>query len=298
MNKYHEVLARIIESGRRQTNNKGDMSKMYRCAPLPFVGQKRNFIREFIKVLDRLPDDAVYVDLFGGSGLLSHVTRHCKPGARVVYNDFDDYRDRLAAIPHTNRLLRELRRELADVPVKARIDGEHRAAVIRLLEEARLRGPVDYITLSASLLFSGKYMTTHETFVRETFYNRLRRADYEPADDYLEGIEVRSCDYRELVAEFGGTPGVVYLVDPPYLSTDVGTYTMSWRLSDYLDVLSVLAGHRFVYFTSGKSGIIELCDWMGRHPGIGNPFNRCERVSMRAPVNFGSSYEDIMLFTA
>lgn len=273
------------------------MREMYVAAPLPFVGQKRNFVREFVRVLDRLPDDAVYVDLFGGSGLLSHVTRRRKPGARVVYNDFDGFRDRLALIPETNRILGELRVAVDGVPHKSRITGAARERVVAVLDEARCRGPVDYITLSASLLFSGKYMTTYEAFVKETMYNGVRRADYEPADGYLEGIDVRSCDYRELVREFGDESNVVFLVDPPYLSTDVSTYTMSWRLGDYLDVLTVLADHRFVYFTSGKSSIIELCDWMGRHPGLGNPFGGCERVSMRAPVNHSASYEDIMLYT-
>ena len=48
-------------------------------------------------------------------------------------------------------------------------------------------------------------------------------------------------------------PGVVFLVDPPYLSTEAGTYRMSWRLADYLDVLTILKGHSFVYFTSERA---------------------------------------------
>lgn len=64
-------------------------------APLPFVGQKRMFAREFIKVLGQFPDSTVFVDLFGGSGLLSHITKCVRPDATVVYNDFDNYRCRL-----------------------------------------------------------------------------------------------------------------------------------------------------------------------------------------------------------
>lgn len=44
------------------------MTKMNLSAPLPFVGQKRMFAKEFIKVLGQFPDDTVFVDLFGGSG--------------------------------------------------------------------------------------------------------------------------------------------------------------------------------------------------------------------------------------
>ena len=53
--------------------------KMYLSAPLPFMGQKRMFAKEFIKVLELFPDNTVFVDLFGGSGLLSHITKHKKP---------------------------------------------------------------------------------------------------------------------------------------------------------------------------------------------------------------------------
>ena len=42
------------------------MRKMYSSAPLPFVGQKRMFAKEFIKVLGQFPDSTVFVDLFGG----------------------------------------------------------------------------------------------------------------------------------------------------------------------------------------------------------------------------------------
>lgn len=35
------------------------MTKMNLSAPLPFVGQKRMFAKEFIKVLEQFPDDTV-----------------------------------------------------------------------------------------------------------------------------------------------------------------------------------------------------------------------------------------------
>ena len=64
------------------------MKKLYLSAPLPFVGQKRMFAREFIKVLEQFKDKTVFVDLFGGSGLLSHITKHQRPDATVVFNYF------------------------------------------------------------------------------------------------------------------------------------------------------------------------------------------------------------------
>ena len=86
------------------------MKKQYLSAPLPFQGQKRMFAKEYIKVLRQFPDNTTFVDLFGGSGLLSHIAKCQKPNAIVVYNDFDGYRKRLEHIPQTNELLTRLRR--------------------------------------------------------------------------------------------------------------------------------------------------------------------------------------------
>ena len=272
--------------------------KLYFSAPLPFVGQKRMFAKEFIKVLEQFPENAVFVDLFGGSGLLSHIAKNQKPNAKVVYNDFDNYRYRLDAIPNTNALLADLRVFADGIARHKAIEGEARERIFeRLEQEQRTNGYIDFITVSSSLLFSMKYVSSIEEMKKETLYNNIRKSAYQPCPDYLQGIEVVSCDYKELFEQYKNTPNVVFLVDPPYLSTEVGTYNMYWRMSDYLDVLTVLKEHAFVYFTSNKSSIVELCEWLGRNQTIGNPFARCRKVEFNATMNYNATYTDMMFYT-
>lgn len=274
------------------------MSRLYLSAPLPFVGQKRMFAKHFIEAVRQYPAGTVFVDLFGGSGLLSHITKHIHPASRVIYNDFDNYRRRIEEIPRTNALLDRIRPIASRFPRHKPVTGEAREEIFRLLEqEERETGYLDFITLSSSLMFSMKYKMSIPEMRRETLYNNVRKTGYAECPDYLAGLEIESCDYRELFERFRNMPGVVFLVDPPYLSTEVGTYRMSWRLADYLDVLSVLSGHDFVYFTSDKSSLVELCEWMGRNPSLGNPFERCRRREFDATMNYNVRYTDIMLFT-
>lgn len=274
------------------------MSRMYKSAPLPFVGQKRMFAKEFIKVLEQFPAKTVFVDLFGGSGLLSHIAKRTKPESTVIYNDFDNYRLRLQNIPQTNRLLTDLRNMVADnVPRNKPIKGELRERIFeRIEQEERTTGYVDFITLSSSIMFSMKYRLRVPEMRKEVLYNSIRKNNYPLCPVYLEGLEITSCDYKELFNRYKDTPGVVFLVDPPYLSTDVGTYNMYWKMSDYLDVLNVLAGHSFVYFTSNKSSILELCEWLGRNQSLGNPFKNAVKVEFNAHMNYNASYTDMMLF--
>jgi len=272
------------------------MKKEYLSAPLPFVGQKRMFAKEYIKVLGEVRDAKVFVDLFGGSGLLSHITKRQRPVATVVYNDFDNYRRRIENIGRTNAMLDRLRDILVSVPRLKIVPKPIKERILDMMaEEEAETGFVDYITLSTSLLFSMKYATTLEEMRKHTMYNRIRRFGYD-ANGYLDGIVVESCDYRELFGKYRDRDDVVFLVDPPYLSTDVGTYNMYWKLSDYLDVLKVLVGHRYVYFTSNKSSIVELCDWLGKNKEIGNPFIGATRKEFNVSMNYNSHYTDIMLY--
>lgn len=73
------------------------------------MGQKRRFVGEFKKAIKQFPAATLFVDLFGGSGLLSHTTKQQRPDTRVIYNDFDDFHLRLENIPRTNALLADIR---------------------------------------------------------------------------------------------------------------------------------------------------------------------------------------------
>ncbi|MBN2259834.1 MAG: hypothetical protein JW702_04790, partial [Clostridiales bacterium] len=123
----------------------------------------------------------------------------------------------------------------------------------------------------------------------------VRKADYN-ADGYLDGLEVVRCDYKELFNRFKAKPGVVFFVDPPYLSTETGSYKNYWKLADYLDVLNVLKESSCFYFTSNKSSIIELCDWLETNLSAVNPFRGSTMQGMKVTVNYNSTYSDIMLF--
>ena len=268
---------------------------VYNSAPLPFQGQKRRFVGEFRKALSQFPDAAVFVDLFGGSGLLSHVVKQERPEARVVYNDFDDFRLRLENISKTNARLAKIRNFMGGGISKGeRMSEELRTRILDLIRKEEETGFVDYITLSSSLLFSGCYVRSFDELKKEHFYNTIKQTDY-VADGYLDGVEIVKADYRELFAQYKDTEKVVFLVDPPYLSTDATSYKCYWKLADYLDVLKVLEGHAYIYFTSNKSQIIELIDWFCRTQFDANPFAGAQRCEIKSSINHQAGYTDIMM---
>ena len=272
--------------------------KKFINAPLPFQGQKRRFIKQLEEMAKQQEDGTVFVDLFGGSGLISHTIKQARPDCRVVYNDYDHYCERLANVKRTNAMLQSLRPMIKGATVKQRIDEPARSQVINEVERWNKSGYVDWVTLSSNLLFTMNYAHNFDEFRKSSLYNRLRKDDYD-VEGYLDGVEVVSMDYRRLFEQFRNEQKVVFILDPPYLSTDCSTYRSDnyWRLSDYLDVLKCLQGAKFVYFTSSKSTIVELADWMGRNQSIGNPFEgaKAHRLQVKGSC---LNYDDIMLVKA
>lgn len=264
-------------------------------SPLPFQGQKRKFTKSFRSALMSYPKADVYVDLFGGSGLLSHTAKQAHPGAQVVYNDYDGFSRRLEAIPATNRLLAELRLIMKGYPARQKITGPHRERVLELLRAADRAGYVDYITLSSSLKFTMNYGKCLADFTEDTLYNKVVQSDYNAAG-YLDGVEVVSMDYKQLFERYRHQDRVVFLVDPPYLSTDTATYGSAgyWKLRDYLDVLKVLTNQNYFYFTSNKSQIVELCEWISSVSATANPFEGATRTEMRTTTTHNTGCTDIM----
>jgi len=271
--------------------------KQFSQAPLPFQGQKRRFLNDFKEALKQFRDSPMFVDLFGGSGLLSHTVKQLYPDAIVIYNDFDSYHLRIANIERTNALLAEFRIILHNEPADKVISKESKERILKaILKEEKVTGYVDYITISSSLLFSMNYAMNLEEMKKQAMYNVVRKSDYEPANDYLQGVDVVKMDYRELFNRWKHIDGVVFLVDPPYLSTDVSTYSNYWKLANYLDVLSVLKENSYFYFTSNKSNIIELTDWIENNLGADNPFKGAIKKEMNARMNHNAGYIDIMLY--
>jgi hypothetical protein len=230
-----------------------------------------------------------------GSSILSHTVNAIYPYAKVVYNDYDNYRERLDNIDKTNQLISDLRLILKDYPKDKRIEGDVRGQVIDRIRIEDIAGYVDYITLSSSILFSMKYALSFRALEKESLYNCVRQSGYD-ATGYLDGLEIVSQCYKELFAKYKDLPNVVFLVDPPYLSTDAGTYKSYWKLRDYLDVLQVLDGTKYFYFTSNKSSIIELCEWIETKTPMSNPFTGATTATMNATINYSSSYTDIMIY--
>lgn len=277
--------------------------KLFKTAPLPFKGQKRRFAGGYAVALSELKamqDVKIVVDLFGGSGLLSHTAKFIIPEARVIYNDFDNYSQRLHNINKTNLLLNDIR-TMGTWASKdnQKIDPEIKDKILKRVFQEEKSEFVDYITLSSSLMFSAKYVTSFKELSKETFYNNIKASDYDfNPDEYLAGLEIVRYDYKELYAQYNNVPGVLFVVDPPYLSTDTSTYNSDkyWKLKDYLDVLNVLVDTNYIFFTSNKSSLVELCEWIDSNKNFSNPFANSVLNTQKVTLNKDAKYTDMMFY--
>lgn len=235
-------------------------TKPYKTAPLPFTGQKRMFLRHFEKILkDNIPNNGegfTVLDVFGGSGLLAHNAKRILPKATVIYNDFDGYADRLAHINDTNRLRQELFEILKDEPRSTKLSNTAKTKVLDHLRKSADNGTfVDVQTLAGWLLFSGRQVgSLDELLAESTFYNRIVKADYKNADDYLDGLSLECLDFEKLLQKYQDIPNCLLLLDPPYLCTAQGAYAKHgyFGMTKFLTLMHYVRPP-YVFFSSTRS---------------------------------------------
>ncbi|RZN75082.1 hypothetical protein [Avibacterium paragallinarum] len=270
-------------------------------APLPFVGQKRLFLNAFKQVLnEHISDDGegwTIVDAFGGSGLLSHVAKRIKSKARVIYNDFDGYADRLKHISDTNRLRAELLQIVGDiVPKNKRLDNNKKQEIINKIND--FKGFKDLNTIASWLLFSGQQVSSFEELFSKTFWNGIKLADYPSAEDYLDGLEIVSEPFQQLLPKFADNPKALFVLDSPYLCTKQNSYKMA-NYFDLIDFLQLIDRTRppYVFFSSTKSEFVRFIAYMVQAKKDNwQAFDGAERIVLQTSLNYQVSYEDNLVF--
>lgn len=250
----------------------------YTSAPLPFQGQKREWNDTFKKVLNERYDPSefdVIIDLFGGSGLLSRWAKDTFPDKRVIWNDYDNVKQRYDNLDDTNYFYHQIKNiyklnGIDNLKNGSKIPDEVKTQIIEMLKQEQENGRyLDFITLSSFLLFSGNYVKNIEDLEKSTFYQRIRKSEIPNFDDFLDGIDRVSMDWRDLLEMYGGDRTLI-IADPPYLSTNCDSYKNHyWRLKDYLDInLEITKNYGYIFFTSDKSNILELIEWLEKNFNI------------------------------
>lgn len=275
------------------------MTKAYQKAPLPFVGQKRMFLKEFRKILDKIPNDGeswTIVDVFGGSGLLAYTAKTHKPKATVIYNDFDGYAERLNHIDDINRLRGILFEMTKDVPRQKRITDELKGQILQAI--ADFDGYIDVRSVSTWLLFSGKQIAHIDELTDHQMYNTVRTSDYDRADGYLDGLTITHESFETLIPKYADKPNALLLLDPPYICTEQKAYAMTgyFGMTKFLRLMK-LVRPPYLFFSSTRSELLDYMDYLKDcEPMMWECVGGFQKISINTHVNHHAEYEDNMIY--
>lgn len=246
--------------------------KEYSKPPLPFEGNKKLWRKNYKEILKEYNDIEIFVDLFGGSGILSNWTKNTYKNAIVIYNDFDNYCERLNNIQTTNDLLSDIRNILKDVSAHKVVDDEKTQQIKDLFEQYKNDNKfIDLKTLKVQIHYTRRInidTTDIDKFFKDKLYNNINKNNIDNAEDYLNGINIVSMDWRKLYnycKETFKEYKICFILDPPYLYTDKSQYNCRyWKLNDSIELLDILKRYPFIFFNSSKSGFKELVDILNR----------------------------------
>lgn len=242
--------------------------KIYNKAPLPFIGQKRKQIENFTQVLNEIISNNgegwTIVDVFGGSGLLSHNAKVIKPQARVVYNDFDYYTNRLKKIHETEKF-RQFLCSILQPYTFIRDDKITQDKCLQITDYLQNNDceKIDLTTASSYLLFSASQVGSWQEFLnkakKQQLFNRVSRTPIVSCDDYLQDVEIVHQDFIDLMPYFSGQNKTLLILDPPYLNTHCSAYNNAnyFALNSFVHMVHLMQPP-FIVFGSDKSEILPF----------------------------------------
>jgi hypothetical protein len=254
----------------------------YTNPPLPFIGNKKLWIKTFKKLIAQVPDDYVFVDLFGGSGILSRYTKDVKPNATVIYNDFDGYVERLNKIDKTNEILEKLR-QVITAPHDKKITPEEKHKVDEIIKQ---HDDIDYKTIYTNLVFSGR-MKEYDIKAK-VFYNKIVKKAYQ-CDGYLDNLIIEHKDWKQLYDEVKNKyEKIVFILDPPYLFTLTKFYRNYFNLTQTTELFDVMLDNHFILFNDGRTGIENFFNYLLKRLNINKDVKiECKnyKQAFQSPLN-------------
>lgn len=236
----------------------------YSKPPLPFMGSKVAMLKRIKAVLENmqyageLTKDTIFYDVFGGSGLIAHNIKQWYPQNKVIWNDFDNFQERLENIHKTERIRAKCYKICESIECKEALPDSIRAQVREVLEAEEY---LDLTTLSAYFLFCANYAKSKDGLLKAIKYNRIAKNPLS-ANGYLEGVKRVSKDFLELLK---GIPQeqrngkACLILDPPYLQTIAGNYKNHFTMKQYCALFTHIF-KPYIFFSSENSEILEFLE--------------------------------------
>lgn len=228
-------------------------------APLPVASPDPALLSKMGEVLTGLPEDTIFVDLFGGSGLLACICKDLYPQATVVFNDTSNYLERVENITDTEALRLELISTCQWGAYNELLSLEplEKAISARLADGTY----IDWTTLSSWLC--GSYLdfaTTLTELCSRPLHNYIPSTPYSAEGlaayrDGLDGLDITSWDFREVLDTAQYMPEAMLFVAPPERYKG-----KPFSHKDYTDLLLGLRGNRFLLFSRRRehyAGVVE-----------------------------------------
>ena len=249
--------------------------KLLHKAPLPFLGQKRNWIRYLPELLQgNLFDkgfsdykNGIFVDMFGGSGLLSHNIKQIFPNAEVIYNDFDGYSNYLTdesadILKSVGKLLEPYFKKYKKHE-KTNANDTKEIRKIYFFVKNKYKEKLYLNAIYSSLWYGAVAGDNIKKIENRTDHyinsKGLFDRDYKKEfSNYLTGLNViKGVDFKELIQQYKDNKNAVFICDPPYLNTCTGNYKGGFDKNNF-DFLVENIRPPFIAFSSMKNNLKEL----------------------------------------
>lgn len=227
----------------------------FREPPLAFSGNKKYWAAELMDEAALLPAGATVWDVFGGSGVCARCIKDARPDVRVIWNDFDNYSERLRHIAESEELRKTLYRRFGGIGDASPQDSDFCRPLssdeARAFHEACVAHHQRFGFFDDLLARRWSTIGVPKGFYDlnnppKVLYSKVPRRPLKvaEAERWLDGLEITRCEASQLPIQDGD----FVILDPPYVETACSEYRGSGTLPPLRDAYDILRRCKFILF--------------------------------------------------
>lgn len=247
---------------------------------IPFIGSKWRYRNKIFNIIsnddffkDKLNNNFIFIDVFGGSGALTLIFKEIFKNSTFIFNDYDriitnDLNENIIdeTIKKGNEIIKEIKENVQTMGHNVRFTKEEEDKINDILkkykkdieDDSQLRHIIE-----SQLVFNCRNLDLNK---KNNYFSRFKKSNnenYFKNFDKVKIIHKSSDEIFKNIDKFNKY-NVIFILDPPYLNYQMKNQykTRHWTFKQYLNMLEKTLNYKCIYFEDQNNSLDNIFDFI------------------------------------
>lgn len=247
---------------------------------IPFVGSKWKYRNKIYNIInndeffkDKLNNNFIFIDVFGGSGALTLIFKEIFKNSTFIFNDHDmiitnDLNENIIdeTIKKSNEIIKEIKENTQTIKENIKFTKKEEDKIDDILKKykkdiennCQLRHIIE-----SQIMFKCNKLDLNK---KNIYFNKLKKNDTENYFKNFNKVKIIHKSSDEIFKNIDkfNKDNVIFILDPPYLNYEMKNHykIKDWTPKQYLNMLEKTLNYKCIYFEDKNNSLNDIFDFI------------------------------------